>query len=49
MEGGVIVKCFNVTGVCIPEKHYMVDVRGRIQNIKETLVSQGKEYEFFSS
>ena len=26
-------KKFNVTGVCIPEKHYMVDISGRIDNI----------------
>ena len=38
------MKSFNVTGVCIPEKHYMVDVSDRIQIIKDTLINQGKYF-----
>ena len=26
---------FNVTGVCVPEKHYMVDISGKLAQIKE--------------
>ncbi|MCL2051499.1 MAG: AAA-like domain-containing protein [Lachnospiraceae bacterium] len=29
------MKRFNVTGVCIPEKHYMVDISGKLAKIKE--------------
>ena len=32
--------CFNTTGVCIPEKHYMVNISGRLQQIRE-LVDAG--------
>ena len=34
-------RVFNTTGVCIPEKHYMVDINGRLQQIK-VLVDGGK-------
>ena len=44
LEGGITMKSFNVTGVCIPEKHYMVDVSDRIQIIKDTLIDQGKYF-----
>jgi hypothetical protein len=33
-------KKFNITGVCIPEKHYMVDTSNKISAIK-TMVEQG--------
>ena len=26
---------FNVTGVCVPEKHYMVDISGKLAKIRE--------------
>lgn len=32
-------KFFNVNGLCIPEKHYMVDISRRLQEIR-----QDKEY-----
>lgn len=35
--------CFNTTGVCIPEKHYMVNISGRLQQIRE-LVDAGKYF-----
>ncbi|WP_026658227.1 AAA-like domain-containing protein [Butyrivibrio sp. AC2005] len=34
-------KSFNTTGVCVPEKHYMVDITNRIQEIKK-YVAAGK-------
>ena len=34
-------RVFNTTGVCIPEKHYMVNINGRLQQIRE-LVDAGK-------
>ena len=37
-------KTFNVTGVCIPEKHYMVDTGQRIKTITDTLIVQGKYF-----
>ena len=27
-------RVFNTTGVCIPEKHYMVNINGRLQQIR---------------
>lgn len=36
-------RVFNTTGVCIPEKHYMVDINGRLQQIK-VLVDGGKYF-----
>ncbi len=34
-------KYFNVTGICIPEKHYMADISATVREITETLVDQG--------
>lgn len=33
-------KCFNVTGACDPQLHYMVDIKDRLAEIKE-LVDDG--------
>ena len=38
------MKQFNTTAVCIPSKHYMVDLSGRVKEIKE-LVDAGKYFE----
>nr|WP_305131720.1 hypothetical protein [uncultured Acetatifactor sp.] len=32
-KGEAMPKEFHVTGTCIPEKHYMVDVSGRVKRI----------------
>ena len=37
------MKTFNTTAVCIPTKHYMVDLTERVKEIKE-LVDQGKYF-----
>lgn len=37
------MKTFNTTAVCIPDKHYMVDISERIEKIKE-LVYAGKYF-----
>ena len=37
------MKTFNTTAVCIPEKHYMVDLSERVQEIKK-LVDDGKYF-----
>ena len=37
------MKAFNTTAVCIPEKHYMVDLSERVKEIKE-LVDAGKYF-----
>jgi len=29
------MKRFNVTGLCVPEEHYMVDITGKIEQIKK--------------
>lgn len=34
------MKYFNVTGLCIPEKHYMVDISSKIKKILE-MVDRG--------
>ncbi|WP_300573280.1 AAA-like domain-containing protein [uncultured Acetatifactor sp.] len=38
-----MAKTFNVTGACIPEEHYMVDIHARLKEIKE-LVDAGKYF-----
>ena len=37
------MKCFNTTAVCIPSKHYMVDLSERVKEIKK-LVDEGKYF-----
>ena len=37
------VKKYNTTAVCIPSKHYMVDLSERVQEIKK-LVDDGKYF-----
>ncbi|MCD8346369.1 MAG: AAA-like domain-containing protein [Lachnospiraceae bacterium] len=37
-------KTFNVTGVCVPERNYMVDVSDRVERIVEDYVSPGKYF-----
>ncbi len=34
---------FNVTGVCVPHKHYMVDISGKIEQIME-MIDSGKYF-----
>ena len=29
------MKVFNTTGVCVPEKHYMVNIENRLKKIKK--------------
>lgn len=37
------MKVFNTTAVCIPSKHYMVDICGKVAEIKQ-LVDNGKYF-----
>lgn len=37
------MKAFNTTGVCVPERHYMVDLGGRVAQIK-TMVDAGQYF-----
>lgn len=37
------MKTFNTTAVCVPDKHYMVDISEKIEKIKE-LVDAGKYF-----
>lgn len=37
-------KEFHVTGTCIPEKHYMVDVSGRVKRIVADYIEKGKYF-----
>lgn len=37
------MKCFNTTAVCIPSKHYMVNISDRVKEIKK-LVDEGKYF-----
>ena len=37
-------KTFNTTAVCIPGEHYMVDISGRLQKIKEMSISPSTEH-----
>lgn len=45
------MKCFNTTGVCIPSKHYMVDITERLVEIKKLVdaekyfvINRGRQY-----
>ena len=38
-----IERCFNITGACNPEKHYMVDLKSRLVQVKE-MVDKGKYF-----
>ncbi len=45
------MKSFNVTGTCIPGKHYMVDISGKLSQIKEMVdkglfftINKGRQY-----
>ena len=40
---GMILKYFNTTAVCIPSKHYMVDILDCVKSIKK-LVDDGKHF-----
>lgn len=35
-------KKFNVTGTCIPERHYMVDISSKLERISE-MVEAGQD------
>ena len=37
------MKCFNTTAICLPSKHYMVDLTSRVEQIKK-LVDDGKYF-----
>ena len=37
------MKCFNTTAVCVPSRHYMVDISKRVAQIK-SLVDDGKYF-----
>lgn len=37
-------KKFNVTGLCIPEKNYMVDISGKINTIITDYIQEGKYF-----
>ncbi|MCM1258403.1 MAG: AAA family ATPase [Roseburia sp.] len=38
------MKRFNVTGVCVPEKHYMVDLSEKVDKIIDNYISQGSYF-----
>ena len=31
------MKRFNTTGICVPKKHYMVDISNKMEQIKELI------------
>lgn len=44
-------KCFNITGSCIPEQHYMVDIHTRLEKIRDMIdrgdyfvINRGRQY-----
>ncbi len=41
LDGGRMKKRFNVTGLCIPSIHYMVDTDKKIEYIIEKYVEEG--------
>ena len=44
-KGGFLIpKRFCVTGTCIPEKNYMVDISERLERIVQDYIEQGKYF-----
>jgi len=50
-EGVVMQRKFNVTGLCVPSEHYMVDISNKIEQIKELVdrrhyftINRGRQY-----
>ena len=41
---GIYVKTFNTTAVCVPSKHYMVDLSERVGEITKQMVDSGKYF-----
>ena len=41
---GIYVRTFNTTAVCVPTKHYMVDLSERVGEITKQLVDSGKYF-----
>lgn len=39
-----MIKTFNTTGLCIPEKHYMADTSDKIERIVNELIDNGKYF-----
>lgn len=37
------MRTFNTTGLCVPAKHYMVDISGRLEQMK-IMVEEGKYF-----
>lgn len=51
MEGGNIMRKFNVTGTCVPDLHYMVDITAKLEAIKKMIddreyftINRGRQY-----
>lgn len=47
----MIMKQFNTTGVCLPDRHYMVDVTERVESIRQMIehsdyfcINRGRQY-----
>lgn len=47
----MLKKKFNITGTCFPDRHYMVDIRGRVAEIKKMVdenayfcINRGRQY-----
>lgn len=39
-----MAKKFCITGTCVPEKNYMVDISGRIDRITKDYIEQGQYF-----
>ena len=40
------MKVFNTTGVCVPEKHYMVNIENRLKKIKKLVDDESLWFRF---
>ncbi|MCD7956236.1 MAG: hypothetical protein LUG93_10910 [Lachnospiraceae bacterium] len=38
------MKSFNTSVACVPEKHYMVDMTGRVNQIIDSLIRENKYF-----
>lgn len=39
-----MLRKFNITGICIPSKHYMVDMSAAIEEIEKRFIRQGEYF-----
>jgi hypothetical protein len=47
MPENKLSKRFNITGLCVPESHYMVDIQNKLDEIVENYISDGQYFAIY--